>query len=145
MKRAHCRDFPGGPVVKTPHCQCRGCRFNPWSGVYDPTCHAAQPKDKKNKTRTHYIHEGTWIITNFSFDIMDTRRQWNSIFKVWEENNCLLASIIAFEKCPVIFICSFVGKLYFSLAVLGSFSYFCFFFSYLWFYNDVSWHGFLFI
>ena len=25
------RDFPGGPVVKTPHCQCRGCWFNPWS------------------------------------------------------------------------------------------------------------------
>ena len=25
-------DFPGDPVVKTPHFQCRGCRFNPWSG-----------------------------------------------------------------------------------------------------------------
>ena len=23
------RDFPGGPVVKTPHFQCRGRRFNP--------------------------------------------------------------------------------------------------------------------
>ena len=26
------RDFPGGPVVKTPHFQCGGCRFDPWSG-----------------------------------------------------------------------------------------------------------------
>ena len=26
------RDFPGGAVVKTPHSQCRGPRFNPWSG-----------------------------------------------------------------------------------------------------------------
>ena len=26
------RDFPGGPVGKTPHCQCRGPRFDPWSG-----------------------------------------------------------------------------------------------------------------
>ena len=25
------RDFPGGPVVKTPHFQCRGCEFDPWS------------------------------------------------------------------------------------------------------------------
>ena len=25
-------DFPGGPVVKTPHSQCRGPRFDPWSG-----------------------------------------------------------------------------------------------------------------
>ena len=26
------RDFPGGPVVKTPHSQCRGHRFNPRLG-----------------------------------------------------------------------------------------------------------------
>ena len=26
------RDFPGGPVIKTLHFQCRGGRFNPWSG-----------------------------------------------------------------------------------------------------------------
>ena len=25
-------DFPGGPVVKTPCSQCRGSRFDPWSG-----------------------------------------------------------------------------------------------------------------
>ena len=25
-------DFPGGPVVKTPHFQCRGPGFDPWSG-----------------------------------------------------------------------------------------------------------------
>ena len=25
-------DFPGGPVVKTPYFQCRGHKFNPWSG-----------------------------------------------------------------------------------------------------------------
>ena len=24
--------FPDGPVVKPPHSQCRGPRFNPWSG-----------------------------------------------------------------------------------------------------------------
>ena len=27
------RDFPGGPVAKTPHSQCRGPRFTPWSGI----------------------------------------------------------------------------------------------------------------
>ena len=26
------RDFPGGPVVRTPHFHCRGHRFDPWSG-----------------------------------------------------------------------------------------------------------------
>ena len=26
------KDFPGGPVVKTPHFQCRGPGFNPWLG-----------------------------------------------------------------------------------------------------------------
>ena len=26
------RDFPGGPIAKTPCFQCRGPEFNPWSG-----------------------------------------------------------------------------------------------------------------
>ena len=26
------KDFPGNPVVKTPHFQCRGPRFSPWLG-----------------------------------------------------------------------------------------------------------------
>ena len=26
------RDFPGSPVVKTPHFHCRGHGFDPWSG-----------------------------------------------------------------------------------------------------------------
>ena len=25
-------DFPGGPVVRTLHFHCRGCRFDPWFG-----------------------------------------------------------------------------------------------------------------
>ena len=46
-------DFPGGPVAKTPHFQCKRPGFNPWSGnqipfattkslhtaTEDPTCH----------------------------------------------------------------------------------------------------------
>ena len=28
----HWRNFPGGPVAKTPHSQCRGSGFDPWSG-----------------------------------------------------------------------------------------------------------------
>ena len=29
FKREGDRNFPGGPVVKTPRFQCRGCRFDP--------------------------------------------------------------------------------------------------------------------
>ena len=29
-------DFPGGPVAKTPQSQCRGSRYNTWSGKYIP-------------------------------------------------------------------------------------------------------------
>ena len=25
-------EFPGGPVVRTPHFECQGPEFNPWSG-----------------------------------------------------------------------------------------------------------------
>ena len=37
-------DFPGGPVVKTQCCHCRGCGFDPCSGNQYPTCHVAQEK-----------------------------------------------------------------------------------------------------
>ena len=37
-------DFPGGPVVKTPHFQCMGYRFDPWLKNQEPTCHRVQPK-----------------------------------------------------------------------------------------------------
>ena len=40
------KDFPGGPVAKTPHFQCRRPGFTPWSGnqvshaaTKDPACH----------------------------------------------------------------------------------------------------------
>ena len=29
-------DFPGGPLAKTPHSQCRGPGFDLWSGNYIP-------------------------------------------------------------------------------------------------------------
>ena len=32
FKRRHIWDFPGGPVVKTPCCQCMGSVFHSWSG-----------------------------------------------------------------------------------------------------------------
>ena len=31
-KKKKIKDFPGHPLVKTPHFQCRGYRFDPWSG-----------------------------------------------------------------------------------------------------------------
>ena len=32
------RDFPGGPVVKTPHSQCRGARVRSLVRELDPAC-----------------------------------------------------------------------------------------------------------
>ena len=31
-KEERVEDFPGGPVIKTPHSQCRGHGFDPWLG-----------------------------------------------------------------------------------------------------------------
>ena len=36
------RDFPGGPMFKTPHIHCRMPRFNPWLGTKIP--HVSGPK-----------------------------------------------------------------------------------------------------
>ena len=40
-------NFPGSPLVKTPLFQYRGCRFDPWSGNWGPTCCVVQPEKKK--------------------------------------------------------------------------------------------------
>ena len=72
--------FPGGPVVKTLHFQCRGHEFDPWLGNWDPTCRAAQPKKtKKTKPRSgshskfplslrskrlKFEEEITWLVSN---------------------------------------------------------------------------------
>ena len=37
LMRALCRDFPGGPVVRTLGFHCRGFGFNLWSRNFDPT------------------------------------------------------------------------------------------------------------
>ena len=38
------RDFPGGPVVKTPCFQCRAPGFDPWSGNYIPHAITKSPR-----------------------------------------------------------------------------------------------------
>ena len=40
-------DFPGGPVVKAPRFQCRGRRFDPWSG--NESRHATQQGREKKR------------------------------------------------------------------------------------------------
>ena len=40
------QDFPGSPVVKTPHMECRGHGFDPWSLKI---LHAACCSQKRNK------------------------------------------------------------------------------------------------
>ena len=41
--REQTRDFPGGPVAKTPCSQWRGPRFNPWSGNWIPRAATKSP------------------------------------------------------------------------------------------------------
>ena len=36
IKKKEIRDFPGGRVDKTPHSECMGPGFNPWSGNWIP-------------------------------------------------------------------------------------------------------------
>ena len=45
-------DFPGGPVVKTTHFQCRGQVFNPWSGNLVVWTKENKQKSKKKKKKS---------------------------------------------------------------------------------------------
>ena len=59
-------DFPGGPVVKTSHFQCKEHKFDPWLGNWGPTCHRAWPNiflnyiKKKKIKHPHAPPLSTW-------------------------------------------------------------------------------------
>ena len=62
------REFPGGPVVRTLHFHCWGPGFDHWSGNWDPTSHAAWPKNKaglwfKDESNKKVINSGSkgWV------------------------------------------------------------------------------------
>ena len=50
-------NFPGGLVVKTPCFQCRGHRFDPWSGKF----HMPQRVWQKGKKKKIVIIERVWV------------------------------------------------------------------------------------
>ena len=50
-KKRKTRDFPHGPVVKTPHFHCRGSGLDPWSESYSPTCLLMQPPPPHRKRK----------------------------------------------------------------------------------------------
>ena len=54
FKRIQCRDFPGRLVIKTPCFHCRGQGFDLWLVNGDPTCHRAQPKNRKHKNKKQW-------------------------------------------------------------------------------------------
>ena len=54
VKNCSLGNFPGGPMAKTPHSQCRGPGFDPWSGNQVP--HA---KTKSSHTTTNKILRAT--------------------------------------------------------------------------------------
>ena len=54
FKKRTVQDFPGGPVVKTPHCQRRGHVFHSWSGKILHAVWYGQKKKKKRSTSKAY-------------------------------------------------------------------------------------------
>ena len=62
-------DFPGGPVVKTPHSQCRGAGLIPGQGTKIP--HASQRGQKKKK-RKQKDFPGSAVVKNLPDNAGDT-------------------------------------------------------------------------
>ena len=57
-------DFPGGPVVRTLHFQCRGHIFNPWLGDLPISCCVAKKKKKKKKSIS--VTKSVMIVTEIT-------------------------------------------------------------------------------
>ena len=56
IENSYDRDLPGGPVVKTQTFLCRGCRFDPWWGDWDPACSVVWPKKKKLQQQGYFCY-----------------------------------------------------------------------------------------
>ena len=67
-------DFPGDPVAKTLHSQCRGLRFYPWSGTRSHMqklrvcmmqlhvpCAATKTQCRQKKRCKYTLHTPTWL------------------------------------------------------------------------------------
>ena len=67
-------EFPGSPVVRTPHSHCRGPGFDPWLGNRDPASHTVQPKKKKKK-----ILSNNWTIIVKSVKPREPRQDWGAV------------------------------------------------------------------
>ena len=50
-KKRQSRECPGGPGVKAPRFQSRGCGFEHWSGNYDPMCCSMHPNTQTNRNK----------------------------------------------------------------------------------------------
>ena len=48
-------EFPGSPVIRTPHFHCRKHRLNPWLGNRDPVSPKVQPERQKVKGERHIV------------------------------------------------------------------------------------------
>ena len=59
------KDFPGGPVVKTPRFQCRGRGFDPWSGELRSHVPCGVAKKKKKKFNLPCKKPCLAILNNF--------------------------------------------------------------------------------
>ena len=55
MKKIYTSDFLDCPRLKTLGFECRGRRFDSWSGNKDPTGRTLQPKNKKGKVTHTFI------------------------------------------------------------------------------------------
>ena len=53
------RDFSGSPTVETPHSQCRGPSFNPWSQPATKSLHAAAKRSCMLQQRSKIQHATT--------------------------------------------------------------------------------------
>ena len=49
------RDFPGGPVVRTPHFHCRWHRFNRETKIPHATWHGQEKKKRTKQTKTYFF------------------------------------------------------------------------------------------
>ena len=89
--------FPGSPVVRNPHFQCRGHRFNPRTGNKVPTC---QKKWMFHHWQAGIIHTGNRVRNNaLNYLHIVTQRRYQFIQSPPKTSNVLNICLTKLSLC----------------------------------------------
>ena len=95
QEKSELQDFPGGPVAKTPHAQCRGPRFDSWSG---PRSHILQLRPSTAKQIKYFFLKNQSCNYNFHSNNVKSKQSLAKKKKTDKRKYIIISTTAVFYK-----------------------------------------------